>query len=136
MSPKKIEPNADRLLTDVELELMTEIWRLGRATVKEVATALAEKRQLAYTTVATVMKILEQKNFLRCQKDSYAHVFYPEVSKAEYEATCLDHMVEHVFDGEPIALVQRLILAKKLSKAESQVIEKALQDLAKKGSKS
>ena len=120
----------DRLLTDVELELMTIIWALGAAAVKDVAAALPKSRRLAYTSVATVMKILEQKKFLRCEKASYAHVFTPIVSKDAYEASCLDHMVANVFDGEPVALVQRFLQAQKLSNDDLRAIEATLKDLA------
>lgn len=132
MRNRKNVTEAERLLTDVELELMTVIWAMGKATVKDVVAALAESRELAYTTVATVMKILEQKKFLKCQKDSYAHVFYPIVSKSDYEGTCLDHMVSHVFDGEPVTLVQRLLNDKRLSKEDTAAIEKALKQLSSK----
>src|SRR5690349_15516218 len=106
---KKSPASAERLLTEVELELMNIVWNLRSATVKEVSAQLTKDRNLAYTTVATVMKILETKGFLTCQKSSHAHVFAPLVSKSQYEATCLDHMLAHVFDGEPVALVQRLL---------------------------
>ena len=123
----------ERLLTEVELELMSVVWSLGKATVKEVLAHLQQGRNLAYTTVATVMKILEQKCFLSCQKDSYAHVFLPLVSKSEYESTCIEHMVTNVFDGEPLALVQRLLEAKKLQPNEIHAIEEALKKLALSG---
>lgn len=121
---------ADRRLTDVELELMTIIWSQGRTTVKEVADALPKARRLAYTSVATVMKILEHKGFLRCEKDSHAHAFSPLVEKRAYEESCLHHVVDNVFDGEPVALVQRLLTAKRLSAAEIRAIEATLRELA------
>lgn len=131
MSIKK-GPNAfaqDRLLTEVELELMNIIWSLNQVTIKEIVSHLPKERPLAYTTVATVVKVLEQKGFLECQKSSFAHVFVPIVSKAEYEGTCIDHMVTNVFDGEPVALVQRLLMAKKLEQDDIQAIEEALKQL-------
>jgi BlaI family transcriptional regulator, penicillinase repressor len=129
MARKKEQAGA-RLLTDVELELMTIIWSQGRTTVKEVADALPRTRPLAYTSVATVMKILEHKGYLKCEKRSYAHTFSPLVEKAAYEESCLEHVVDNVFDGEPVALVQRLLTAKRLSAAERRAIEAALRELA------
>src|SRR5438067_695558 len=111
MARKKERSSPDRLLTEVELELMTIIWNIGNAAVKDVVAALPASRGLAYTSVATMMKILEQKAYLRCQKDAHAHRFVPLVSKTSYEGTCLDHVVKNVFDGEPVALVQRLLNA-------------------------
>ena len=118
------------LLTEVELELMNILWQLEKATVKEVLSELPKERNLAYTTVATVMKILEQKGFLKCQKESFAHTFTPSILKKDYEGTCLNHVVENVFDGQPVALVQRLLDAKSLRKDEVQAIEEALKKLA------
>ncbi|WP_392537987.1 BlaI/MecI/CopY family transcriptional regulator [Legionella sp. 227] len=130
MSVKKVSSAHDRLLTEVELELMNIIWSLNKVTIKEVVSHLSQQRPLAYTTVATVVKVLEQKGFLECQKHSYAHVFVPIVTKFDYENTCLDHLVANVFDGEPVALVQRLLMAKKLQHDDLQAIEEALKQLA------
>lgn len=129
MVKKKSLSPQERLLTEVELELMNIIWGLHQVTIKEVVSHLSTERSLAYTTVATVIKVLEQKGFLECQKSSYAHVFVPLVSKAEYEGTCIDHMLANVFDGEPLALVQRLLEAKKLQQDDIQAIEEALKQL-------
>jgi predicted transcriptional regulator len=128
MSPKKGSQILahDRLLTEVELELMNIIWNLNKVTIKEVMSHLSQERPLAYTTVATVIKVLEQKGFLECQKNSYAHVFVPIVTKAAYGGTCIDHMVTNIFDGEPVALVQRLLMAQKLQHDDIQTIETAL----------
>lgn len=119
----------DRLLTEVELELMNIIWSLNRVTIKDIVSHLPKERPLAYTTVATVVKVLEQKGFLECQKNTYAHVFLPIVTKADYENTCIDHMVTNIFDGEPVAMVQRLLMAKKLQHNDIQAIEEALKQL-------
>ncbi|MBI2785257.1 MAG: BlaI/MecI/CopY family transcriptional regulator [Legionella longbeachae] len=119
----------DRLLTEVELELMNIIWSLNQVTIKDIVLHLPKERPLAYTTVATVVKVLEQKGFLGCQKNTYAHIFLPLVTKAEYESTCIDHIVTNVFDGEPAALVQRLLMAKKLQHDDIQAIEDALKHL-------
>ncbi|HHL3494252.1 TPA: BlaI/MecI/CopY family transcriptional regulator, partial [Legionella pneumophila] len=126
---KKNSSVHDRLLTEVELGLMNIIWSLDKVTIKEVVSHLPKERPLAYTTVATVLKVLEQKGFLECQKNSYAHVFAPMVTKSEYESTCIDHMVANVFDGEPRALVQRLLMARKLQHDDIQAIEEALKKL-------
>ncbi|HAT2040456.1 TPA: BlaI/MecI/CopY family transcriptional regulator, partial [Legionella pneumophila] len=51
------------------------------------------------------------------------------VTKSDYESTCIDHMVANLFDGEPLALVQRLLLARKLQHDDIQAIEEALKQL-------
>lgn len=128
---KKQQPLSQntRLLTEVELEFMAIIWRLGCATVKEVMMHLPNDRNLAYTTAATVMKILHQKAYLKCQKESFAHTFTPIISKKEYEKSFLEHTLTHIFDGEPIALVQRLLGVTRIHKDEIQQIEEILKKL-------
>src|SRR5690348_3489507 len=104
MGRKKNKTN-DRLLTEVELELMRIIWERGESTVKEVLDLLPVGRDLAYTSVATIMKILEKKNVLASRKDDRAHVYYSLVSKSTYESKSLNHLVENLFDGAPSSLV-------------------------------
>lgn len=129
MKRRQLLPQNNRLLTEVELEFMTIVWRLGGATVKEVMKNLPEDRNLAYTSSATVMKILNQKGYLKCQRDSFAHMFIPIISKVEYENSFLEHTVTHVFDGEPVALVQRLLGASQIRKDEILQIEEVLKKL-------
>lgn len=130
MQKKQSWHQNNRLLTEVELEFMNTIWRLGCATVKDVVAHLPKNRKLAYTTAATVMKILHQKDYLKCQKDSFAHTFTPSVSKEQYEKSFLEHMLTHVFDNEPVALVQRLLGTTHLHKDEIQQIEEVLKKMS------
>src|SRR4051794_31560383 len=108
MSRKKNQSH-DRLLTEVELELMRIIWERGETTVKEVLDSLPEKRELAYTSVATIMKILENKKVLASRKNDRAHVYYPLVSKTTYESKSLNHLVDNLIDGTPSSLVVKLL---------------------------
>jgi len=117
-----------RLLTEVELELMSELWQLGQATVRDVMSRLRPPRQLAYTSVSTVLRILEQKKLVKSRKDGKAHVYRPAISKAEYERRSLRHLVDNVFDGTPSALVQRLLDDDGLSPADIDDIRRHLEE--------
>jgi predicted transcriptional regulator len=121
----------ERLLTEVELELMNVIWEIGECTVKDVQTALAKERDLAYTSVATIMKILEQKGALKSLKRERAHVYHSVVSRDEYEAMTLRHLATHVFRGDPTSMVARLLDESNLSQAEVQAIRKLLEERLK-----
>src|SRR4051812_46906588 len=103
------EASADRALTEVELELMTILWRLGEGTVNDVIAGLPPDRPLAYTSVSTVLRILEKKNVLGSRKQGRGHVYVPRVSKAQYESFSLRDLIDRVFDGAPTALVRRLV---------------------------
>ena len=69
------------LLTEVELEFMNELWALGEGTVRDVLDQLPEGRELAYTSAATILRILEQKNFVTSRKEGKRHVFVPLLAR-------------------------------------------------------
>lgn len=111
---KSKEPQ--KLLTDVELEFMSIIWKRGEATVNDVIEG--SDRKLAYTSVSTILRILEQKGILGTRKEGRGHVYIPQVTKAEYEARTLQHVVNKVFDGTPVALVRQLLGSVKIKPEE------------------
>jgi predicted transcriptional regulator len=125
MPPKK-PAKLEKPLTEVELELMNIVWSLGECTVKDVQNALPKERDLAYTSVATFMKILEQKGALKSTKEERAHIYRPIVSQAAYQNMSLDHIQENVFGGDPSSMVMRLIDNVQLSREEIEAIRSLL----------
>ena len=121
-----VKPPKEKLLTDVELELMTPLWQLGEGTVHDVMGMLPPARPLAYTSVSTVLRILVGKGVLLARKEGRGHVYVPRISKAEYEATSLRHMVQRVFDGAPDALVRRLLETEELNERKLTAIRALL----------
>ena len=120
------KPPTEKLLTDVELELMTALWQLGEGTVHDVLATLPSARTLAYTSVSTVLRILVGKGVLVVRKEGRGHVYVPRISKAAYEATSLRHIVQRVFDGAPDALVRRLLEIEELSEQKLAAIRALL----------
>ncbi len=104
MKKKKSE-----LLTEVELEFMNELWALGEGTVRDVLERLPEDRNLAYTSGATILRILEQKGFVTSRKDGKSHVFKPELAKDAYQTRSLKHLSVKLFDDTPASLVAALV---------------------------
>ncbi|GLQ36294.1 transcriptional regulator [Amylibacter marinus] len=105
---RKKKPNND-LLTSVELEMMTVLWSLGQATVREIVDHESHDVKRAYTSVATVMKILEQKNFVISAKSDRSLLFRPLVSKEVYQGRSLQNISKTLFEDTPSALVARLV---------------------------
>jgi predicted transcriptional regulator len=126
MTPRKKSSSIDKPLTEVELELMNAIWELGECTVKDVQTRLSQDRQLAYTSVATMMKILEQKGVLTSSKSDRAHTYQPAVSREEYESTSLKHLAKSLFRGDSSSMVMRLLDDAGLSDKELKEIRTIL----------
>jgi BlaI family transcriptional regulator, penicillinase repressor len=120
------KPLRQKLLTDVELELMTALWHKGEGTVHDVLEMLPVSRKLAYTSVSTVLRILVSKGVLAVRKEGRGHVYVPRLSKADYETTSLRHMVQRVFDGAPDALVRRLLETEELDEQRLAAIRALL----------
>ena len=104
MKKKKSE-----LLTEVELEFMNELWALGEGTVRDVLQQLPEDRNLAYTSGATILRILEQKGFVTSRKAGKSHVYVPALAKDAYQIRSLNDLSAKLFDGTPASLVARLL---------------------------
>lgn len=97
------------LLTEVELEFMNELWALGEGTVRDVLERLPEDRNLAYTSGATILRILEQKDFVTSRKEGKRHVYVPALTKDTYQSRSLRDLSEKLFDDTPASLVARLV---------------------------
>ena len=97
------------LLTEVELEFMSELWALGEGTVRDVLARLPEGRNLAYTSAATILRILEQKDFVTSRKKGKSHVYCPALTKDAYQSRSLKDLSMKLFDDAPASLVARLV---------------------------
>jgi len=119
------------LLTSVELEMMNILWKLGEGSVRDVQAKLPQERKLAYTSVSTILRILEKKGILsgRKQKQGRGHTYVPLINKSSYESKSLDSLVENVFEGAPLGLVKRLIEDKKISDHELHELQKLIQKM-------
>lgn len=127
---KKIK--TEKVLTEVELEIMNRVWDLGECTVKEVQETLSPARKLAYTSVATMMKILEQKHVLKSEKKERAHTYRPLLSRFDYERMSLDNLKTNVFGGDPASMVMRLLDDTALSQKEIENIQTLLKERLRK----
>ena len=116
----------EKLLTDLELRLMSIVWRLGKATVREVKDALPKRKPLAYSTVLTVMRILENKGFLRHETDSRTYVYHPIVTRDEVVRSMLRNLADRVFDGSAELLMVNVLEKEKLSREELKRIKRLI----------
>ncbi len=102
-------------LTEVELEFMKTLWLIGEGTVRDVFNSLSKEPPRAYTSVATILKVLDGKGYVTSQKDDRTLVYRPALSKSDYERKFLREMSNSMFGGTPSALVARLIEDEDLS---------------------
>ena len=120
------------VLTDQELEIMKIIWTRGTATVRDVYEELLTRRKIAYTTVMTMMGILEQKGHLTKSADERAYVYTPAQPQREVVGNMIQDFLKRVFNGSAKPLLVHLVEDKKLSSEELDEIRKLLKDKRRK----
>lgn len=104
-------------LTEVELELMDVLWTKGSATVGEIVEALPEER-LAYSSVLTMMRILEQKGYVTHEKESRAFIYRPLVDRQQAQKNVLGYLLKRFFNNSPELLVVNLLEHEEVGAAE------------------
>ena len=122
----------EKMLTDVELELMTILWKIQEGSVTDVIAQLPKNRELAYTSVSTILRILEQKQILTTRKEGRGHIYIPSIKKSDYETRAVKNVVDRVFDGTPVALVRQLLTAGDLNAKDLQELKDLINKAGKK----
>ncbi len=118
-------------LGETELEVLQIVWELGTASVNDVRDRISQSRNIAYTTVMTVMRNLTDKGYLEYRKDGAAYLYSAKQTREEVSSQILDQLVGKIFDGSSSALVQTLVKRESLTNAERQEILHALAELDK-----
>jgi predicted transcriptional regulator len=121
---RKKSPN----LTDAELRLMDVLWERGSATVSDVCDGLPNDPPLAYSTVLTTMRILENKGYVRHHKDGRAFVYQPVVGREQARESAVKHLVRRFFENSPELLMLNLIEGTKIDAAELKRLRKRIED--------
>ena len=115
-------------LTDAELRLMDVLWEKREATVSDVADALPNHPALAYSTVLTTLRILENKGFVRHTKDGRAFVYHPIVDRAQARESAVTHLVRRFFQNSPELLMLNLLDKKKVDAAEMRRLRRKIEE--------
>jgi predicted transcriptional regulator len=105
-------------LTDQELEIMKVVWDRETVTVRDVYEALLEKRKVAYTTVMTMMNILEQKGHLEKTQEDRAYNYRSTKPRNQVIRGMVREFVNRVFNGSAEPLLLHLVEDRKLSEKD------------------
>ena len=108
---------------------MKVIWRREQATVRDVYETLRERRRIAYTTVMTVMNVLEEKGYLQKTKADRAYLYRPTRPQQQVVGQMVTDFVERVFDGAAAGLFLHLAKDSRLSKAERERIRRIIEEM-------
>jgi BlaI family penicillinase repressor len=118
-------------LTEQELEIMKVIWKLDTATVRQVYETLLEHRRIAYTTVMTMMNILEQKGYLKKEQAERAFVYRPAQPQKQVIRSMVREFVNRVFNGSAEPLLVHLVEDRCLTEGDLEEIRRTIQNSRK-----
>ena len=102
-------------LSPSETEILRLVWQLDKATVQEVCDKLPARRKIAYATVQTLLRRLENKGYLKHDVRGKAHVFFAAVKKEHVVKRSVGDFLDRLFGGDPIPLMQYLAEHGKIS---------------------
>jgi BlaI family transcriptional regulator, penicillinase repressor len=114
--------------TEQELEIMKIIWRLKTATVRDVYEAILDRRKVAYTTVMTMMNVLEKKKYLKKRLADRAYVYQVTRSQDQVIGGMVKEFINRVFDGAAEPLLMRLVKDRHLSGKEFEKISQMIRE--------
>jgi BlaI family penicillinase repressor len=116
------------VLTSQELEIMKVVWSSGASTVRGVYEALLERRKIAYTTVMTMMNILEQKGYLKKTQKDRAYVYQATKPQKQVIRGMVREFVDRVFNGSAEPLLLHLVEDRRLSEEDLNQIRSLMKD--------
>jgi BlaI family transcriptional regulator, penicillinase repressor len=113
-------------LTDAEAQVMAILWRLRRASVGDVVAAMNETRAVTYSTVQTILRILESKEYVTHDKVARAFIYQPVVDERQARRRALRHLVGRLFEGSPSLLVLNVLEDEEIDPAEREQLKKLI----------
>jgi len=122
--PRKPSP----ALTDAEARVMAVLWGCERATVGEVVATLSKKRVVSYSTIQTILRILETKGYVIHDKAARAFVYRAIVDERQARRRALKHLVARLFHGSPGQLVLNVLEDERIDPADLQQLKRLIED--------
>jgi BlaI family transcriptional regulator, penicillinase repressor len=116
-------------LTPQELAIMKVVWRLKKTTVRDVYEDLRATRPVAYTTVMTMMRILEDKGYLKKTLVDRAHVYQSARPRQQVLGAMVRDFLDRVFDGAPDTLLVHLAKDHKLTEKQRRIVKQLIEEV-------
>jgi BlaI family transcriptional regulator, penicillinase repressor len=112
--------------TDRELDIMDVLWEQGASTVAEVQESLSD--DLAYTTVLTVLRTLEEKGHVSHEEEGRAYRYFPLVERSQAGASAVQRLMRKLFRGSPELLLTQLVSQRGLTKEQLESMRNLLDE--------
>jgi BlaI family penicillinase repressor len=117
--------------TDSELEILTALWSIGPATVRQVYELISQRRRAQYSTILKFMQIMADKGLLLRDEEKRAHVYEAARPREWTQQQLAGHLLERAFSGSAKALLIGALSARKTTKSELAELRKLLDEYAK-----
>jgi BlaI family transcriptional regulator, penicillinase repressor len=114
--------------TDAELEILRVLWDLGPSTVRDVHTALEQKREIGYTTVLKLMQIMAAKGLVERDETARAHVYKARVAREQTQRQMVGDLLDRAFGGSAAKLMMQALSGRKASPEEFAQMRQMLAD--------
>jgi predicted transcriptional regulator len=113
-------------LGDLQLRIMRIVWKRGEATVAEVMDELGRTSQLAYTTVATMLRKMEARGLVQHRVEGRTFIYMPLVGEDQVSRKMTDHLLERLFQGSLSGMVSHLLSTHEISAHELTELERLI----------
>ena len=113
--------------SDLEMQILSVLWDRGASTAREVLKAMPDGKQRAYTSILSVMQVMEKKGLLKHTNRGAAHVYSPAIHRKKIIRPFMHKVVNEVFGGKPSAMMQALLTETPVSDAELAQIRELLE---------
>ena len=114
--------------TELELQILSILWDQGPLTVRAIRETLPDGKDRAYTTVLTLVQIMEKKGFVGHTSQGQAHVYHPLVKRRQVLRPMMQDLLKNVFRGDPAQAVQFLLDGSRLGEDELSQIRQVLRN--------
>ncbi len=115
-------------LTDAEARVMSVLWQRHTASVADVVVALKRKHAVSYSTVQTILRILEEKGYVTHEKVARAFIYRPRVDERQARRRAIRHLMTRLFNGSPSLLVLNVLEDDQIEAEELNRLKKLVED--------
>ena len=120
-----------KILTPLELKIMSILWELKKAYVKEIIEQWEETPKPAYNTISTKVRVLEEKGFVDHKAFGKTHQYFPVITKEKYQQQFMKSTLHNVFDGSLSKLITSMVDSKTLDESEVQELQNLINKIEK-----
>jgi len=113
-------------LGDLQLRIMKILWASGEATVAAVHEELADERDLAYTTIATMLRKMEERRLVKHRLEGRSFIYRASVGEEAVSRGMADHLLDRLFEGSLADMVHHLLSTREVSREELGKLEKLI----------